>query len=188
MTWKLDKYSVLIVTFIICNVGENSLPTSGVILGVQQVPEDAVLPGHPDLIDPLVDNKLETAVENHPVYITGDHNAMSAKFEDDIDLSLQELKKSQEAEYRLAEEKLYSQKDYILSAYRRLESERAELAYPGPLSPTTNYSTILSNVLNRVDQVKREEEKLKTMLKVARGFGKTPISVTQELFGLSADN
>ncbi|GJM96597.1 hypothetical protein PR202_ga13452 [Eleusine coracana subsp. coracana] len=169
--------------------GENSSLANGVtVLGAQQVPEEVVLPGHPDLIDPLADNKLETSAENLPMYITGDHNAMSAKLEDDIDLALQELKKSQEEEYRLAEQKLYSQKDYILSVYRQLESERAELANPSPLSHTSNYGAILSNVLNRVDQVKREEEKLKTMLKVAGGFGKTPKSITQELFGLSASN
>uniref|UniRef100_A0A0A9BKM2 Uncharacterized protein n=1 Tax=Arundo donax TaxID=35708 RepID=A0A0A9BKM2_ARUDO len=168
------------------SAGENCSPTSGVIvLGAQQVPEEDTLPGHPDLIDPLVDNELEMSVENLPVYITGDHSVMSAKFEDEIDLALQELKKSQEAEYRLAEQKLYSQKEYIL--YRQLESERAELADPSPLSDTTNYGVILSNVLNRVDQVKREEEKFKTMLKVSDGFGKTPKSITQELFGLPAD-
>ncbi|TVU45060.1 hypothetical protein EJB05_04530 [Eragrostis curvula] len=171
------------------NAGENSSPTSAVtVLGVQeQAPEEAVLPGHPDLIDPLVDNKLETSVENLPVYITGDHRTMSAKFKDDIDLALEELKKAQEAEYRLAEEKLCSQKDNILGVYRQLESARAELTHPGPITPTTNYGSMLSNVLNCVDQVKREEEKFKNMLKVAGGFGKTPKSVTQELFGLSAD-
>uniref|UniRef100_A0A0A9G640 DUF7615 domain-containing protein n=1 Tax=Arundo donax TaxID=35708 RepID=A0A0A9G640_ARUDO len=126
------------------------------------------------------------AVEDLPVYITGDHSVMYAKFEDEIDLALQELKKSQEAEYRLAEQMLYSQKDYILSLCRQLESERAELAEPSPLSDTTNYGVILSNVLNRVDQVK-PEEKFKTMLKVSDGFGKTSKCVTRELFGLPAD-
>lgn len=169
------------------SAGENSSPTSGVtVLGAQQIPEEGTLPGHPDIIDPLLDD-LQMAVENLPVYITGDHNVMSAKFEDEIDLALQELKKSQEAEYRLAEQKLYSQKDYILSLYRQLESERAELADPSPLSDTSNYSVILSNVLNHVDQVKREEVKFKAMLKVSGGFGKTPKSVTQGFFGLPAD-
>ncbi|KAL6636907.1 hypothetical protein ACP70R_024479 [Stipagrostis hirtigluma subsp. patula] len=171
-----------------CSFGANSPPSSGVtLLGTQQIPEEGTFSGHPDLIDPMVDNELQRAVENCPVYIIGDHNVMSSKFEDEIDLALQELKKSQEAEYSLAEQKLYSQKDKILSLYRMLESERGELSDPGPLSTGSNYSAILSNVLNRVDQVKREEEKFKAMLKVAGGFGKTPKSVTQELFGLSAD-
>lgn len=170
------------------NAGENSPPTSGVtVLGILQIPEAGALPGHPDLIDPLVDNDFQTAVENLPVYITGDHNVMSAKFEDEIDLALQKLKKSQEVEHTVAEQRLYSQKDHILSLYRQLESERAQLADPMPLADTSNYGVMLANVLSRVDQVKREEEKFKSMLKISGGFAKAPESVTKEFFGLAAD-
>lgn len=176
------------VTFMVRNTGENSLPTHGVtVLGSRQVTEVVVLPGDPDLIDPLGNNDFKTAVENLPVYITGDHNIGSAKFEDEIGLALQELKKSQEAEYMVAEERLYSQKDHVLSLYRQLESERAQLADPIPLSDTSHYGVILANVLSLVDQAKREEVKLKSMLKVACGFGKAPGRVTKEFFGLLAD-
>lgn len=182
--WKMeddDGTSIL-------NAGEVSPPTSGVtVLGAQQAPEENTLLGYPYHSDSLVDNELQRAVENLPVFITGDHNVMSVKFEDEIDHALQELKRSQEAEYRLAEQKLYSQKDYILSLYRQLESARSELADPMPLSDSSNYNVLLSNVLNRVDQVKREEEKFKAMMKVANGFGKTPASIVREHFGLSAD-
>ncbi|CAN6281409.1 unnamed protein product [Urochloa humidicola] len=165
------------------SAGENSPPTSDVaVLGTRQVPE--VFTGHPDLIDP---DELTMAVANLPVYIAGDHNTVSAKFEDEIDLALQELKKSQEEEYRVAEQRLYSQKDHILSLYRQLEYERAQLADPMPLSDTSNYGVIITNVLSRVHQAKREEEKFNCMLKVAGGFGKAPVSVTKEFFGLPAD-
>ncbi|CAL4919034.1 unnamed protein product [Urochloa decumbens] len=167
---------------------ENSPPASGVtgvtVLGTRQVPEVGVLSGHPDLIDP---DELTMAVENLPVYIPGDHNTASAKFEDEIDLALQELKKSQEAEYRVAEQRLYSQKDRILSLYRQLENERARLEDPLPLSDTSNYGAIIGNVYSYVHQAKHEEEKFKCMLKVAGGFGKAPESVTKEFFGLPAD-
>ncbi|CAN6286843.1 unnamed protein product [Urochloa humidicola] len=167
------------------SAGENSPPASGVtVLGTRQVPEVGVLTGHPDLIDP---DELRMAVENLPVYIPGDHNTVSAKFEDAIDLALQELKKSQEVEYRVAEQRLYSQKDHILSLYRQLENERAQLEDPMPLSDTSNYGVIIANVLRCVQQAKREEEKFKCMLKVAGGFGKAPESVTKEFFGLPAD-
>lgn len=176
------------VIFLICNAGENSPPTCGVtVLGAHQVPEAGGFRGHPDLIDPLVDNDFETVIENLPVFITGDQNVASAKFEDEIDLALHELKKSQKEEYRVAEQKLYAQKDHILCLYRQLDTERAELADPMPLSDASNYGAMLANVLNRVDQVKREEEKFKSMLKVAGGFAKAPESVTKELFGLPAD-
>jgi hypothetical protein len=111
---------------------------------------------------------------------------VSLQFEDEIDHSLKELKRSQEAEFRLAEQKLYSQKDYVLSLYRQLDSERSELADPVPLSDTSRYSVLLSNIMNRLDKVKREEEKLKAMLKVSKGFGKTPANV-KEHFGLPAE-
>jgi hypothetical protein len=170
---------------LICNAGENSLRTSGVtVLGTRQIPEVGVLTEHPDLIDP---NDLRIAVENLPVYKPGDPNTMSAKFEDEIDLALQELKKSQEAEYRVAEQRLYSQKDRILSLYRQLEHERDKLADPMPLSDTSQYRVLLANVLGCVQQSKLEEEKFKCMLKVAGGFGKAPESVTKEFFGLPAD-
>jgi hypothetical protein len=176
------------VIFLVCNAGENSPTTNGVtVLGARQVPEAGALTGHPDLIDPLVDNDFETVIENLPVFITGDQNAASAKFEDEIDLALQELKKSQEAEYSVAEQKLYAQKDHILCLYRQLDAERAELADPMPLSDASNYGAMLANVLSRVDQVKREEEKFRSMLKVAGGFAKAPQSVTREMFGLPAD-
>ncbi|RCV40929.1 hypothetical protein SETIT_9G094500v2 [Setaria italica] len=165
--------------------GENSPHTSGVtVLGTRQVSEVGMLTEHPDLIDP---NDLGIAVENLPVYNPGDPNTISAKFEDEIDLALQELKKSQEAEYRVAEQRLYSQKDRILSLYRQLEYERAQLSDPMPLSDTSQYGVLLANVLSRVHQSKCEEEKFKCMLKVAGGFGKAPESVTKEFFGLPAD-
>ncbi|KAF8775661.1 hypothetical protein HU200_004443 [Digitaria exilis] len=170
------------------SAGENSPPTHGVtVLGTRQVPEVVVLPGHPDLVDPLGNNDFKTAVENIPVYITEDHNIVSAKFEDEIGLALQELKKSQDAEYRVAEERLYSQKGHILSLYRQLESQRAQLADPIPLSDNSHYDVILANVLSLVEQAKREEVKFKSMLKVAGGFGKAPERVTKEFFGLPAD-
>lgn len=162
--------------------------TNGVtVLGAQQAPEGGALMGHPDLIDPLIDNDFQTVIENLPVFITGDPIVVSAKFEDEIDLALRELKKSQEAEYRVAEQKLYAQKDHILSLHRQLESERAELADPMPLSEASNYGAMLANVLSHVDQVKREEEKFKSMLKVSGGFAKAPESVTNGLFGLPVD-
>ncbi|EER90880.1 uncharacterized protein LOC8085943 [Sorghum bicolor] len=170
------------------SAGENSPPTSGVtVLGAHQVPETGALTGHPDLIDPLGDNDFETDIENLPVFITGDQNVASAKFEDEIDLALEELKKSQEMEYNLAEQKLYAQKDRILCLYRELDTERAQLADPMPLSDASNYGAMLANVLRLVDQIKRDEEKFKSMLKVAGGFAKAPPNVIKELFGLPAD-
>uniref|UniRef100_A0A0D9VYY4 Uncharacterized protein n=1 Tax=Leersia perrieri TaxID=77586 RepID=A0A0D9VYY4_9ORYZ len=163
--------------------------TGGVtVLGIQQAPEEDGPPGFPYYVD-FADNDLQRAVENLPAYITEDHKTMSVRFEDQIDHALKELKRSQEAEYKLAEQKLYSQKDFVLSLYRQLDSERSILADPMPLTDgdSPQYDTLMSNVMKRVDQVKREEDKLKVMLGIADGFGKTPSGVIKKHFGLSAD-
>ncbi|KAF7067646.1 hypothetical protein CFC21_073508 [Triticum aestivum] len=160
----------------ILNAEESSPPIAGVtVLGAD--------PQYPYLTDPMVDNELQRAAESVPIFITGNHTEMSLKFEDEIDNSLLELKKSQEAEYRLAEQKLYSQKDYILSLYRQLESDRSQLADPNPVSDISSYSVLLSNITNRVEQVKSEEEKFQTMLKISKGFRKAPANI-KEHFGL----
>uniref|UniRef100_A0A0E0GTM3 Myb/SANT-like domain-containing protein n=2 Tax=Oryza TaxID=4527 RepID=A0A0E0GTM3_ORYNI len=168
---------------------EVSPATGGVtVLGIQQAPEEDAPPGFPYYVD-LADNDLQRAVENLPAYITEDQHTLSVRFEDSIDHALKELKRSQEAEYKLAEQKLYSQKDHVLSLYRQLDSERSVLADPMPLADDDGslYSTLITNVMKRVDQVKSEEEKLKVMLGIADGFGKTPSGVIQEHFGLPAD-
>ena len=168
---------------------EVSPATGGVtVLGIQQAPEEDAPPGFPYYVD-LADNDLQRAIENLPAYITEDQHTLSVRFEDSIDHALKELKRSQEAEYKLAEQKLYSQKDHVLSLYRQLDSERSVLADPMPLADDDGslYSTLITNVMKRVDQVKSEEEKLKVMLGIADGFGKTPSGVIQEHFGLPAD-
>lgn len=171
--WKIENGDGMSIP----SSGELSPPITDVtLLGVEQK--------YPYLSDPLAANE---AVENLPIFITGDHNVMSAKFENEIDRALLELKRSQEAEFRLAEQRLYSQRDYILSLYRQLESDRSELADPKPLSDSSRYNVLVSNITTLVNQAKREEEKFKAMLKVSKGFGKTSAKVVQEHFGLSAD-
>lgn len=136
---------------------------------------------------------IETSHENDAadgraqgsLYITSDHSNLSLKLEDEIDRVLQELKRSQESEYHVAEQKLYAQKDFLLSLYQQLETERSELASPVLLSPNNSKNDILlTNVLNKVDQIKREEAKLKEMLKIAGGFGETPRPILYAYFGL----
>ncbi|XP_020240821.1 uncharacterized protein LOC109819492 isoform X2 [Asparagus officinalis] len=119
------------------------------------------------------------------LYITSDHSNASLKLEDAIDGVLQELKMSQKSEYRLAEQKLYAQKDFLLGLYQQLEVERSALANPTQMLTNGNVSdNLLSNVLNRVDQIKREEAKLEKMLMIAKGFGETPKTVLNAYFGL----
>ena len=139
-------------------------------------------------------NGIEHAHENDAVngraqgnlYITSGYSNVSVKLEDEIDGVLRELKRSQESEYRLAEQKLYAQRDFLLSLYQQLEVERSELAcsMPLPVGGSNVSDNLLTIVLNKVDQIKHEEAKLKEMMKIAKGFGGTPKTVINNHFGL----
>ncbi|KAG0487297.1 hypothetical protein HPP92_009392 [Vanilla planifolia] len=122
------------------------------------------------------------------LYITSNHIDKSAKLEDDVDQALRGLKRSQESEYRTAEEKLYGQKDLLLGLYQQLEVERAELARPMPSAEGSRGDALLTSVLARVDQIKREEMKLKQMMRIAEGFGLAPRTLLKEYYGMSLDD
>ncbi|KAG6764470.1 hypothetical protein POTOM_031939 [Populus tomentosa] len=64
---------------------------------------------------------------------------------------------------------------------QHLDKERSELA--GHTSKTKP-DALLSAVLSRVDQIKREMRKLKDMEEVASGFGRTCKDILKEHFGL----
>lgn len=123
-----------------------------------------------------------------PVSITSDQQSSSLKLEKEIDWVLQSLKRSQESEYRIAEQKLYAQKDFLFGLYPQLDVERAELAKHRATPEDGDSDTLLANVLSRVDQIKQEVVKLRHMMEIAKGFGKTPRSILREHFGLPVDD
>ncbi|KAK6146060.1 hypothetical protein DH2020_019929 [Rehmannia glutinosa] len=110
-----------------------------------------------------------------------DHQVESLKLEDEIDHILDALRKSQEIEYRLAEEKLSAQKNYIQNLYQQLDKERSDLSRH---TSSKDQDSLLDVVLNRVDQIKREVSRLKDMEEVSKGFGKVPKHILKEQFGL----
>ncbi|KAK6913946.1 Oberon, PHD finger domain [Dillenia turbinata] len=110
-----------------------------------------------------------------------DHRSASQKLDEVIDRVLHRLRKSQETEYQIAEERLSAQRNYILNLYQQVEMERSELA--------RNPSDAMRNaVLNRVEQIKREAKKLKDMRIICRGFGRTPKTVLREHFCLDVQD
>ncbi|KAK4388586.1 hypothetical protein Sango_2465200 [Sesamum angolense] len=106
-----------------------------------------------------------------------DHLVESLKLEDEVDQILDSLRKSQEIEYRLAEERLSTQKNYILNLYQQINKERS----------SEDQDSLLDEVLSRVDQVKREVSRLKDMADVSKGFGRVPKHILKELFGLDIE-
>lgn len=129
--------------------------------------------------DPL---DVQTDIQN--VSLSFNWKTESLKLEEEIDQVLQALKKSQEIEYELAEEKLYSQKNYLSTLYQQLEDERATLTRH---VSSTDQDNLLNSVLKRVNQIKRELVKLKEMEKVASGFGRTDRGILEEHFGLEIE-
>ncbi|GKV42452.1 hypothetical protein SLEP1_g49855 [Rubroshorea leprosula] len=116
--------------------------------------------------------------------ISSDYWNEYLKLEDEIEQVLHELKRSQELEYKTAEETLFSQKNYIRNLYQQLDEERSELSRR---TSGAGADALLNAVLKRVDQIKQEVFKLKEMEKVAGGFGSTPKGILKEHFHLSIE-
>ncbi|KAH7666270.1 hypothetical protein IHE45_13G090400 [Dioscorea alata] len=128
-----------------------------------------------------------TAQAQMPIYITTDHSNVSARLDEDIAKALQELKRSQESEYRFAAQRLYEQKDLLLSLYQQLEGDRSKLALEFSLRNGNDSDALLTNILTRVDRIKEEEVKLHEMLKIGKGFGQTPKTILGLHFGVNND-
>ncbi|KAE9606461.1 hypothetical protein Lal_00013962 [Lupinus albus] len=104
----------------------------------------------------------------------------SLKLEAEIDEVLYALKKSQEFEYDVAEERLQAHKTYLQNLYQQLDSEKSKL-----VSQNSSHSDALFHVVReREQQIRREVAKLQVMKKVASGFGRTSKDILKEYFGL----
>ena len=128
---------------------------------------------------------MEDVVNGRPSdVITGTESngslSESTKLEHEVYQVLQALRKSQELEYNMAEERLNQHKDYLQNLYRQLESEKTELASPDSCCSEVSLHT----VREREEQIRREVKKFKHMKKVADGFGTTPKAILKQDFGL----
>lgn len=122
-------------------------------------------------------------LQTMPTY--SDQQMESQKLEEEIDQVLQALKKSQETEYKLAEERLYEQKNYLCNMYQQLDKERSELAHH---TSEGDQDMLLNPVLNTVNQIKRQVTVLKDMEKVAKGFGRTSKKILKEHYDLEIED
>lgn len=123
---------------------------------------------------------LDGRTNSEPVtLIYSDHLKESQKLEEEIDQVLQSLRKSQECEYKVAEESLHVQRNYLHNLYEQLDKEKAELAHR---TSNAEPDELLNAILNREDQIKREVLKLREMEKVANGFGRASKRILKEYF------
>lgn len=104
------------------------------------------------------------------------------RLEVEVELVLEYLRKSQENEYNLAEERLNEHKRYLQSLYQQLAFEKSELANEAHSSRSDALFHDAA-VGERVEQIRREVKKFEEMKKVAQGFGSTPKNILEH-FGL----
>lgn len=113
---------------------------------------------------------------NSPVHIT------ALKFENKINQALHGLRKSQEAEYKLAQEKLYAQKDFLLSLFQELDIANNEFTNDSYSSSLENFDDLLVGVSDRVGRLRKETAKFGQMLSITNGFGRTPKDILTNCF------
>ncbi|XP_041001229.1 uncharacterized protein LOC121246969 [Juglans microcarpa x Juglans regia] len=146
------------------------------------ISEGALGHGNAPLAVPNSQDSLDvTRSSEHTLLVDFDPWTQSLKLEDEIDHVLLALQKSQESEYKIAEETLHAQKNYLLSLYQQLESEKSDLSCR---VSSVEPDSFMDCVMNRVEQIKRELNKFKDMGKVANGFGRTSKGFLREHFGL----
>ena len=140
------------------------------------------------------DTASESSIDKHPhsraaspQYVSESFDPLieSLKLEDKVDEILEALRKSQELEYNIAQERLYEQKSYLQSLYHQLNKEKAELVRHAAYNTDRDALSLL--VVNRVDQIKGEIIKLKEMEKVTKGFGKTSKEILKEHFDVHSE-
>ncbi|XP_031395993.1 uncharacterized protein LOC116207232 isoform X2 [Punica granatum] len=106
------------------------------------------------------------------------------KLATEITRVLQAMRQAQESEYKMAEERLHAQKNYLHNLYQQLEYEISELREQGL---SNGSSGLVKSVSKRKDQIKREYEKLLEMMEVAKGFGRTSKEILREHFSLGLE-
>ncbi|KAG9158368.1 hypothetical protein Leryth_013120 [Lithospermum erythrorhizon] len=108
--------------------------------------------------------------ESKEKHIELDSHIQSFMLEDEVDQVLHNLRKSQQCEYRRAEERLLAQKDLIQNLYKQLEKERSDLSRN---ASHVDFESLLDTALERVEQIKGELNKFNNMKEVEKGFGRT---------------
>ncbi|CAN8295479.1 unnamed protein product [Cochlearia groenlandica] len=112
------------------------------------------------------------------------YEAEMHKLEEENREVLKALRKAQKSEYQIAKARLDAQKECLNDLYTQLEKEKSEL--PRRASGK-NADSLMTNVLKRLEQIKKEVTKHKDMKEVAKGFGRTPRGILEEYFHLRID-
>ncbi|XP_057816572.2 uncharacterized protein LOC131029913 isoform X1 [Cryptomeria japonica] len=117
-----------------------------------------------------------------PVHIT------ALKFENRINQALHGLRRSQEAEYKLAQERLYAQKDFLLSLFKQLDMANSKFTNCSSSSSLENFDDLLDGVSDQVARLRKENAKFGQMLTITNGFGHTQKDILRDFFGVSLED
>ncbi|KAK7366546.1 hypothetical protein VNO80_08539 [Phaseolus coccineus] len=104
------------------------------------------------------------------------YQSRMARLDADVEETLEGLRKSQEFEYKVAEETITGQKTYLINLHRQLQFEKKAFAAAG-ISPN-------AGVRERKKQIKREMAKFESMKKIGNGCARTSSRFLREYFGL----
>lgn len=107
-----------------------------------------------------------------------DYRSHSLKFEADIDDVMETLRKSQELECKVVEERLRAQQIYLQGLYDQIDREMAELECPN----LTHSEPLFRAIRERKEQIRQELAKYEDMKKVASGFSRTSNDISKEIF------
>ncbi|KAL6007215.1 hypothetical protein ACLOJK_032711 [Asimina triloba] len=117
-----------------------------------------------------------------------DHQIAPSKLEKEISDALESLKRSQDLEYRIVAQKLYAQKDLLLRLQEQLDADISKLAEHTTSPASIDSGGQVANGSSRVDQITNELVKLRQMMEIAKGFGRTPRAILREHFGLQIED
>jgi hypothetical protein len=126
---------------------------------------------------------MEVTMNGSPSHIrlreeSNDFHSQILNLEADVDGNLEALRKSQELEYKVADERLHEQIVYIQNLYERLQSEVSQLECPN----LTHSEPLFRAIRERKEQINRELEKFEEMKMVASGFGRVSRDILREHF------
>lgn len=125
---------------------------------------------------------------HQPVYITSAHQIESSKLNEEIEQVLGDLRRSQEFEYRMAEQRLNCQKHLLVTLYQQLDADRSKLAKRTASTRESDVDALLTNIFSRVNQIKQEVSRFKDMEELAKGFGRASSDILKEHFGFHIDD
>ncbi|PIA31742.1 hypothetical protein AQUCO_04900201v1 [Aquilegia coerulea] len=145
---------------------------------------NGALSGTTETISMDVDTPYKVGdIQQTPKLITS-YGKESSEIEERIERTLQDLKNSQEYEYRIAEERLRAQKDFIVGLHQELQAERSALAKRTSASSDSDVDSLITSIMSKSNQIGQEVLKFKDMKGVEKGFARVPKVTLREHFGL----